>query len=202
MISDKIKTREELATISANIRKSDKKTGFTSGAFDILHAGHVDYLEKAKKLCDILIVGINSDQSIKRYKGENRPIIPEKYRLEVVAALESVDFVFLFDERRNKINIEMFKPDYYIKASDYSSDQLTSKEIVNKYGGQVQLIPISHAISTSEIINKINSLVKHSSTQVIAEEEELLPVWLKLHPRCGVLYLPLSYRETSRAVQS
>lgn len=150
----KVKTREELSCLCRQWQQSGKTIGFTSGAFDILHAGHVDYLEKAKSGCDILIVGINTDASIQRYKGPDRPIIQEQYRVQVVAALEVVDYVFLFSERRNGQNIEALRPDFYIKAGDYSAQTLTSTEIVEKFGGEVRIIPVSVNLSTTKILEK------------------------------------------------
>ena len=161
MIKDKIKTRDELQELSKAWRKAGKTIGFTSGAFDIVHAGHADYLEQAKSLCDILIVGVNTDASIKKYKGPDRPINPVAQRVEVVAALESVDYVFLFDERRNQQNIEALRPHYYIKAGDYSPDTLTSKEIVEKHGGEIRLIPIRQQVSTTDIIEKMTLSLIH-----------------------------------------
>ncbi len=155
MLKHKIKTREALADIVAGLKQSNKRIGFTSGAFDLLHAGHVDYLEKAKSTCDILIVGVNSDASVKSYKGEDRPINTEIRRTKVVAALESVDFVFIFNERRNKRNIEILKPDYYIKAGDYTASQLTSGPIIESTGGKVVLIPVEETVSTTQLIQKV-----------------------------------------------
>jgi rfaE bifunctional protein nucleotidyltransferase chain/domain len=157
MIQNKIKTRQALARLCQHLRSQNKTIGFTSGAFDLLHAGHVDYLEKAGQLCDVLIVAVNSDLSVKKYKGPDRPIIPLKQRLLLVAALESVDYVFSFNERRNKRNIEALKPDFYIKAGDYLENQLTSSEVVEKFGGKVSLIPLSQSVSTSEIIDRIRA---------------------------------------------
>jgi len=168
MIQDKIKTRDELQALCNEWRDQGKKIGFTSGAFDILHAGHVDYLEKAKAMCNILIVGVNTDASIKKYKGPDRPINSESHRVEIVAALASVDAVFTFDERRNQQNIEALRPHYYIKAGDYSADTLTSKETVEKYGGEVRLIPIKQDVSTTQILKRLSS----SSDQSRYIEEE------------------------------
>jgi D-glycero-D-manno-heptose 1,7-bisphosphate phosphatase len=155
MMQDKIKTRQSLVRICQNLRSQNKTIGFTSGAFDLLHAGHVDFLEKAGQICDVLIVAVNSDASVKKYKGPGRPIIPLKQRLLLVAALESVNYVFSFDERRNHKNIEILRPDYYIKAGDYSDKQLTSKETIEKFGGEVRLIPLKQPVSTSGIIESI-----------------------------------------------
>ncbi len=155
MIQSKIKTRDALVPICERLRKSGKKTGFTSGAFDLLHAGHADYLEKAKALCDVLVVGVNTDESVKKYKGPGRPVVPEQHRLSLVAALESVDYVFLFDERRNQKNIETLQPDFYIKAGDYNEASLTSAETVKRYGGEVKLIPVVEGLSTTKIIERL-----------------------------------------------
>ena len=166
MIQDKIKTRAELVRICSDLKKKGNTIGFTSGAFDLLHAGHVDYLEKAKAICDFLIVGINSDKSVKRYKGMGRPIVAQNQRAKVVAALESVDYVFIFEERRNKVNIEELRPDYYIKAGDYKKRELTSKEIIEEYGGEVKIIPITEEISTTSIIKKAATVLCDSDYYV------------------------------------
>ncbi|HEX9973515.1 MAG TPA: HAD-IIIA family hydrolase [bacterium] len=179
MIEDKIKTREQLIPICDQFRSDGLIIGFTSGAFDILHAGHVDYLEQTKSECDKLIVGVNSDASIRKYKRQDRPIVSENFRLKTVAALESVDYVFLFEERRNARNIELLKPHIYFKAGDYSESQLTSKAIVEQFGGEVRLIPIHENISTTEIINRIRS-VGSDGDQFVEEQERT--VHLKRQP--------------------
>lgn len=157
MFEAKIKTRAQLIKICSSLRKKGRSIGFTSGAFDILHAGHVDYLDKSKELCDVLVVGVNSNSSVHDYKSADRPIVDELQRIKIVAALEAVDFAFIFKEKRNKKNIQAFKPDFYIKAGDYKLEELTSKEDVEKYGGIVRLIPVEESVSTTEIINKIRS---------------------------------------------
>lgn len=179
MIEDKIKTREQLISICNQLRLEKRIIGFTSGAFDLLHAGHVDYLEQAKAECDELIVGVNSDASIQKYKGQDRPIISEKLRLKTVAAMESVAYVFLFDERRNAQNIQLLKPNIYFKAGDYAESQLTSKSVVEQFGGEVRLIPIEENISTTEIINRIR-LLDGTSDQFVEEQDRT--VHLKRKP--------------------
>ncbi len=169
MIETKIKTREALTKLCDRFRKEGLCVGFTSGAFDLLHAGHADYLEKTKQYCDILIVGVNSNQSVKRYKGNDRPVVSENHRVKLVAALQAVDFVFRFDERRNAKNIRLLKPDFYFKAGDYSANQLTSKSVIEEFGGQVKLIPIEEDISTSQIIEKIQT----TGTESILYKEEI-----------------------------
>lgn len=170
MIQDKIVTRDQLIPLCDQFRKAGLIIGFTSGAFDLLHAGHVDYLEKAKSECDRLIVGLNNDASIQKYKGQYRPIISEYLRSRTVAALESVDYVFLFDERRNAKNILLLKPHIYFKAGDYTASQLTSKDVVEQIGGEVRLIPITNNISTTEIMDRIRSLNRDQDNFI--EEQE------------------------------
>lgn len=170
MIQEKIKTREALALLCKELRKEGKSIGFTSGVFDLLHAGHVDYLEKAKALCDVLIVGVNSDASVRSYKGQSRPIVSQDQRIKVLAALESVNYVFLFEERRNQKNIEVLKPDIYIKAGDYSPDTLTSKAVIEKLGGRIYLIPIAESTSTTALIEKILSVEKCERERFVEEE--------------------------------
>lgn len=148
-------TRDYVVEVRYSAGALGRRVGFTSGCFDILHAGHVDYLEKAKAICDCLIVAVNTDASIRKNKGEGRPINPENERLKVVSALKSVDHAFLFDETNNNVNIEMLKPDVYIKAGDYDLTKLSSKSIVEKYGGTVELIPLEYDVSTSDVIERI-----------------------------------------------
>jgi rfaE bifunctional protein nucleotidyltransferase chain/domain len=170
LIDDKIKTRESLINLCQSFQSEGKTIGFTSGVFDLIHSGHVDYLQKAKAMCDVLIVGVNSDSSVRRYKGEERPIVGETQRLKVVAALESVDYVFLFDERRNNKNIELLKPDYYLKAGDYKLSELSSKNIVEQHGGKVCIIPVEEEISTSTLIEKIKKTPDVHSAQFVDRE--------------------------------
>jgi len=169
-VGTKIISRDELSGICAGLRREGKKIGFTSGVFDILHAGHVEYLEKARALCDVLVVGINSDASVRRYKGENRPFVPENLRAKVLAGLASVDFVFIFDERRNQQNILALRPDFYIKAGDYSPEQLTSRDVVESIGGKVVLIPVETEISTTEIIKRVIRAEGGTAEQVVEKE--------------------------------
>jgi D-glycero-D-manno-heptose 1,7-bisphosphate phosphatase len=185
-ISTKIQSRAELGRMRATWRKQGKTVGFTSGSFDLIHAGHAAYLEKAKEKCDILLVGVNTDSSVKKYKGENRPILPEKERLWLIAALGSVDYAFLFDERRNNVNIDVLRPDYYIKAGDYREEELTSKELVESYGGRVMLIPIEFKISTSDIIGRI--LLAETGSGARPMEEQ------------GCAHIPLMRTKTCRTV--
>ncbi|PIY60277.1 hypothetical protein COY95_02610, partial [Candidatus Woesearchaeota archaeon CG_4_10_14_0_8_um_filter_47_5] len=165
-ISDKIKQRNELARLCTNLRKQGKTIGFTSGAFDLLHQGHARYLEQARERCDVLVVGVNSDDSVRRFKGPGRPILPEKDRAVLVAALAAVDYVFIFNERRNQANIELLRPDFYIKAGDYTPDKLTSKEAVEKYGGKIIILPLVEGCSSTAMIQKIASQASQSGAHI------------------------------------
>ena len=134
------------------------KTVFTNGCFDILHAGHVTYLEAARQQGDRLVVGLNSDQSIKTIKGSKRPIIPQNYRKQLLEALSCVDEVIIFEEKTPIRLIEQLQPDIYIKGGDYTEATLPETPIVKGYGGQVKILPFVPGCSTSQIIEKIKSV--------------------------------------------
>ncbi len=170
MKKKKIQERKKIVEICNDLKKHGKKIAFTSGVFDILHAGHVHYLQQASQICDILVIGVNSDSSVKQYKGDLRPIINEQQRAEVLAGLETVNYVFLFSERWNKKNIELIKPHYYIKAGDYTPQQLTSRELVEEYGGEVKIIPLKEKISTTQIIERIIQLGNDKDYNAVEEE--------------------------------
>ncbi len=153
--AEKIKSRQEAEGIIRQWQKEGASVGFTSGVFDLIHAGHVEYLEDAAGNCDRLVVGVNSDSSARELKGEKRPICSEKSRVQVVAGLACVDLVFTFDERNNNKNVDVLKPDVYIKAGDYSSCALTSGSIVESYGGRVHIVPFKKGFSSTGIINRI-----------------------------------------------
>ena len=172
-MNPKIKSVNEITQLALELKKLGKTIGFTSGAFDILHAGHIDYLHKAKEKCDVLILALNSDESIKKYKDPNRPINTFARRAKVVASLEMVDYVFGFEETNNHLNIERLKPDFYIKAGDYTMDKLTSAPLVEKYGGKVIVIPIIEKTSTSETIKKLMQLEQLKKAECITESIEL-----------------------------
>jgi len=155
--SSKIKTRDQLIAEQSLWRKASAKVGFTSGVFDILHPGHVEYLEKAKSLCDVLVVGINSDHSVRSNKGDLRPINGEVERARTLAGLSAVDFVFIFPEKNNNQNIELLKPELYIKAGDYKAEKLSSASIVQSYGGRVEIVPFVEGKSSSSVIEKISA---------------------------------------------
>ena len=135
--------------------RGKKKIVFTNGCFDILHAGHVHYLNECKKLGDILIVGINSDSSIRRLKGEKRPILPLELRAYTLSNLCSVDYVVPFEEDTPYNLIKEIKPDILVKGGDWKPERIVGREIVESYGGKVITIPFKFDISTSKIIGRI-----------------------------------------------
>jgi rfaE bifunctional protein nucleotidyltransferase chain/domain len=150
-----IKTREEIFEIRKQLRTEKKKVVFTNGVFDILHSGHVDYLTKSKALGDVLIVGLNSDKSVKNIKGDKRPIISQDNRAIILASLKPVDFVVLFDEDTPAMLIDTIIPDVLVKGEDWSIDKIEGRETVIKNGGEVKNIKFVNEQSTSRIIKKI-----------------------------------------------
>lgn len=128
---------------------------FTNGCFDILHLGHIDYLENARSLGDRLVVGVNTDNSVKRIKGNNRPVMDENSRVRVLAALEFVDTVILFDEETPYELINALKPDILVKGNDYLAENIVGADIVKKNGGKVVTLELVEGYSTSGIIEKI-----------------------------------------------
>lgn len=135
-----------------------KKIVFTNGVFDILHAGHVGYLEQARQLGEFLVVGLNSDESVRRLgKGPNRPVNPIGDRARVIGALRCVDAVIVFAEDTPESLISQLKPDIHVKGGDYKKEDLPETQIVEGYGGQVVILPFLEGRSTTRIIEKMNS---------------------------------------------
>jgi D-glycero-D-manno-heptose 1,7-bisphosphate phosphatase len=155
---EKILSRDDLVPLVERLRAQGRRVGYTSGTFDIVHPGHVLYLQRAKEACDVLIVGVNSDASVRQYKGRLRPVLPQAARACVVAGLEAVDYVFLFDEVNNNTNVQVLKPDLYIKAADYDRSSLSSAGLVEAHGGKVMLVPMEAGYSTSSIIDHVMAM--------------------------------------------
>jgi rfaE bifunctional protein nucleotidyltransferase chain/domain len=158
-----IKNWEEIIEIRKRLRNEKKKVVFTNGVFDILHSGHVDYLTKSKDLGDILIVGMNSDKSVKNIKGDKRPIVDQKNRAIILASLKPVDFVVLFDEDTPAKLVDAIIPDVLVKGADWTLDKIEGRETVIKNGGEVKNIKFVNEQSTSKIIQKILSLYNESN---------------------------------------
>ena len=148
---------EEAQRIREELRAAGKTVVLTNGHFDLLHVGHVRCLQQAKELGDVLFVGVNSDASTRLLKGGKRPIIPEDERARLVAALECVDYVVIFEERTAKRLVELLKPDIYAKGGDYgpAGKELPEAEAVAAYGGEVRILPYLPGRSTTDIIRTI-----------------------------------------------
>ncbi|MCM0758010.1 D-glycero-beta-D-manno-heptose 1-phosphate adenylyltransferase [Sporomusa sphaeroides DSM 2875] len=153
----KIISRAEAATIAKNLKAADKTIVFTNGCFDILHAGHVRYLAGARVLGDCLIVGLNSDQSVRTLKGPTRPVNNQDDRAEVLAALAVVDYVVIFEDVTAENLVSAIKPDIYAKGGDYAVEKLPESKVAAAYGGRTVLIPEVPGRSSSNIIKKLNN---------------------------------------------
>jgi rfaE bifunctional protein nucleotidyltransferase chain/domain len=148
---------EELLGLLEKVR-GKKKIVFTNGCFDLLHAGHADYLNKAKSLGDILVVGINSDASVRRIKGEKRPILPQQMRAYLLDNLKPVDYVVVFEEDTPLELIKAIKPDVLVKGADWDLERIVGADFVLSYGGRVERIAFSFDISTSKVVERILEL--------------------------------------------
>ena len=146
---------DQAARWIADLHQAGKVVVFTNGVFDILHAGHVDLLERAAALGDVLVVGLNSDASTRRLKGERRPVLPEIDRARVLAALEVVDAVVLFEQDTPEALIRRLLPDVLVKGADYAEDQIVGKDMVESRGGRVVRVPLVEGRSTSAIVEEI-----------------------------------------------
>jgi rfaE bifunctional protein nucleotidyltransferase chain/domain len=145
----------ELKAICIKLKASKKKVVFTNGVFDLIHAGHVDYLSKAKSLGDVLIVGLNTDDSVRRIKGGKRPILKQEERAFIVSNLKPVDYVVFFEEDTPEKLISELIPDVLVKGADWAVEKIVGKDIVEKNGGEVKAIDFVNEQSTSKIIDLI-----------------------------------------------
>ncbi len=153
----KLKGLDELVAIVAQARRGGLRVVFTNGCFDLLHRGHIHTLREAKACGDILIVGMNSDRSVKALKGPSRPVLREGDRVEVVGALEMVDFLILFDEPDPFKIIAALKPDVLAKGGDWKAEDIIGADVVTENGGRVTVIPYLQGFSTTEIIERIRN---------------------------------------------
>ncbi len=149
-------SRETLKTVCTELKQNGKKVVFTNGCFDILHIGHVTYLEKAARLGDILVIGLNSDASVSALKGPSRPVNKEADRAGVLSALKFVDYVTVFDEDTPFELVSAIIPDVIVKGGDYTPETIVGADIVTQNGGEVAVIPLVEGKSTTNIIKKIN----------------------------------------------
>ena len=155
IIQSKILSWDEITPHIARWRFKNQKIVFTNGCFDLVHRGHIEYLAKAADMGDVLIIGLNSDESVKAIKEEGRPVIDEKSRSLILASLRFVDAVVLFDEETPAQLIEHIQPDILVKGKDYASSEIIGADTVKKKGGRVETIELVDGYSTSAIINKI-----------------------------------------------
>ena len=148
-------TRDQAVSLAARLHAVGKKIVFTNGVFDLLHPGHVRYLQQARQLGDALVVGLNSDRSVRANKGPERPITPEDERAEVLSALACVDAVVVFDEETPHDLIAAVQPDVLVKGADWAADAIVGRDIVEARGGRVVRVPVETGYSTTAIVRKI-----------------------------------------------
>jgi glycerol-3-phosphate cytidylyltransferase len=156
-VNSKILTLDQLAAESGRLRSESQRVVATNGCFDILHVGHVRYLTAARKLGEVLVVGLNGDDSVRQLKGEGRPVNREQDRAEVLAALESVDYVTIFPENRATNFLRAAAPAVYAKGGDYTADTLDPGEraVLDEFGSRIEIIPFEKGYSTSELLTRI-----------------------------------------------
>ncbi|MFH1552107.1 MAG: D-glycero-beta-D-manno-heptose 1-phosphate adenylyltransferase [Candidatus Omnitrophota bacterium] len=159
MIKDKIKTQADLADIVKKKKSSGKTIGFTNGCFDILHLGHIRYLAEAKKECDFLVIGVNSDASVRSIKGTERPINAQEARMEVLAALGCVDFLTLFEEDTPEKLIKELTPDILFKGGDWNEEDIVGADHVKSRGGRARVIPYLEGYSTTDLIKRLREVI-------------------------------------------
>lgn len=147
--------RADCALMAKKLKRAGLKVVFTNGVFDLLHRGHIDYLAKARRLGDILIVGLNSDASVRRLKGAARPLHSQSDRAAILLALEAVDYVVVFGEQRPDRLIEQIRPDVLVKGADYKLSEIAGADFVRSYGGLVKRIRLLPGRSTSNIIARL-----------------------------------------------
>jgi len=153
--SPKIKTVEELAPLLRELRRAGRTVVFTNGCFDLLHIGHVHYLAAARAEGDLLVVGLNSDRSVRAIKGERRPIVPDAERAEILAGLACVDFVTVFEEADPMRVIQALRPDVLAKGRDWAESEIIGADVVKHKGGRVVRIPVVEGASTSALVARI-----------------------------------------------
>jgi len=162
MINDKVVPLEKLQQQAKALRTAGKKIVATNGCFDLLHVGHVRYLNGARAFGDALIVGINGDESVRELKGRGRPVNNQNDRAEIIAALGCVDLVAIFPELRATRFLELAAPDIYVKGGDYNADTLNSdeREVLRKIGAKIDIVPLEHGYSTTDLVKRLSKLGK------------------------------------------
>lgn len=149
---------EELAAALEQERTAGKTIAFANGCFDVLHVGHVRYLQDASRVADVLVVGVNGDASVRMLKGEGRPVMPETERAEIIDSVRGVTYVTIFDERSPARLLQTLKPDFQCKGTDYTADSVPEAEIVRAYGGKVVIVGDPKDHSTTEVLAKMRGM--------------------------------------------
>ncbi len=160
MTASKIQSESALVDRLGMFRQQGRSVVFTNGCFDLLHRGHVAYLEAARALGDVLIVAVNSDQSVRALKGPTRPITPAEDRAHVLSALACVDYVVEFDDETAERLLQNLQPDTYVKGGDYASDEPVEAAVVRAYGGTVRILPFTSGYSTTDLVERIIASVE------------------------------------------
>jgi D-beta-D-heptose 7-phosphate kinase/D-beta-D-heptose 1-phosphate adenosyltransferase len=158
-LEEKIRTPGELRLLTSQLQARGKKVVFTNGCFDLLHSGHIRFLEEARRLGDALVVAVDSDASVRQVKGEGRPVIGEDQRVRILAALAAVDYVTVFTSHQLPELLSGLKPDILTKGSNYPAEQVAGAEIVAGYGGHLVLLPVTEPESVSKLIRRIRGEV-------------------------------------------
>jgi rfaE bifunctional protein nucleotidyltransferase chain/domain len=154
-MTGKIASLEEMRTLREELASQGRKVVFTNGCFDLLHVGHVHYLKEARQQGDLLIVGLNDDESTRHIKGPGRPLMLQEDRAEILAALECIDYVVIFSERTAERLVRILKPDIYVKGGNYKVEELPEAKVVAEYGGQVYLTSLTRGRSTTNLLSAI-----------------------------------------------
>jgi rfaE bifunctional protein nucleotidyltransferase chain/domain len=152
---DRLVPRSELQALGEALRAEGRRIVFTNGCFDLLHVGHLRYLEQARGLGDVLVLGLNTDASVQRLKGPQRPIVPENERAELLAGLRCVDYVTLFDEPLPNDTLTALRPHFHVKGGDYSAESLPETPLVRSLGGEVVIMPLVEGRSTTNVVQRI-----------------------------------------------
>lgn len=155
--TERILELDEIRNCVANAKTSGKKIVFANGCFDVLHAGHIRYLNGARELGDLLVVGVNSDRQVAILKGRGRPVLKERERAELVASLEAVDFVTIFDEPTVERLLLELRPDIHAKGTDYTEDTVPEREVVRSFGGRVAIVGDPKNHSTSQMLETLRN---------------------------------------------
>lgn len=154
-MNGKVIPRAEVAALGESLRQSGQQIVFANGCFDLLHVGHVRYLEGACQQGDVLVVGVNSDRSVRQLKGEGRPLLPEEARAELLASMESVDYVVIFDDVTAEKILRDLRPDVHCKGTDYTEDTVPEREVVKSWGGRIVIAGDAKDHSTRQLLERI-----------------------------------------------